>query len=401
MRATTYIGYMSLGALLFATVPNSVRSQTASTTPPTSTAAASTQESADSFAWDNQRAQWQEEMQKLRQEMQAEAQQLRGQLQKARNSEWAQEAKAMAEAGRQKAQDLRAEVAREMATNGLANRAEMEEMRAQLSANARELAKQAQDEAQQATQLFAQSPNVLELGDDTGWLGVEIGEVTADEAKDMKLPETRGVLVSDVVAESPAAKAGLKAKDVVLEYDGTPVEGTVQFRRLVRETPPGRTVNLTVMRDGHETKVSVQMGDSARNIESRLRMVMPSRPFNFKFTMPELMLGRTPTLGIEAEDLSGQLGEFFHVPGGEGVLVREVNADTPAAKAGLKAGDVITKVDSNAVKSLGELRDQLRGKRDQKSVTLTIIREGAEKSISVGIEPPPAPHRAVMRSSAL
>lgn len=333
--------------------------------------------------------------------MQSEAEQLRQQLQEAKNSEWAQEARVMAEAGRQRAEELRAEITKEMAANGLTNRGEMQKMSAQLSASARELAARSQDEAQQAKQLFAQTPGVLDLTDDTGWLGVEIGEVTADEAKEMKLPETRGVVVSDVVDDSPAAKAGLKAKDVIMEYDGTPVEGTVQFRRLVRETPPGRTVNLEVIRDGRQMKLSVQVGDSARNMESRLRVIMPSRPFNFNFTMPEFMPGRTPILGIEAEDLSGQLGDFFHVPGGEGVLIREVNADTSAAKAGLKAGDVITKVDGNAVKTLGELRDNLREKRDQKSVTLTIIRDGAEKSVSVAIEPPPARHRTVIRSATL
>lgn len=408
MRATTYIGYMSLGALLFATVPNSVRSQTVSTTPATSAEAASTQESTDSLVPEINQAQLQREMERLRQAMKLDAEELRKQVREAGNAEWAQEVRAMAEASRQKAEEvkaeaqtLRAEVERNMAANGVAERAALENLRAQLQSDRGELAARAQEEAAQASQLFAQSPGLLDMADDTGWLGVEIGEVTADQAKEMKLPEVRGVIVSDVVAESPAAKAGLKAKDVILEYDGTPIEGTVQFRRLVRETPPGRTVNLTVMRDGHETKLSVQVGDNARNIESRLRMVMPSRPFNFKFTMPEIMPGRTPALGIEAEDLSGQLGAYFHVPSGEGVLIREVNPDTAGAKAGLKAGDVITKVDGKAVKSVGELRDNLREKREQKSVTLTVIRDGAEKSISVGIEPPPSPHRAAIRSATL
>lgn len=401
MRVATYMGYMSLGALLCAAMPSSARPQTSSANPAAPSQPAVTQNDGDWQSWEADRAQWQQNMERFRREMRIEAEQLRKQLQEARNSEWAQEAKAMAEEGRQKAQELRAEVEKEMAANGLANRAAMEEMGAQLRANAREYAGRAQDEAQQARQLFEQSPSVLQMGDDTGWLGVEIGEVTADEAKDMKLPETRGVLVSDVVDDGPAAKAGLKAKDVIMEYDGSPVEGTVQFRRLVRETPPGRTVNLTVIRDGHDVKLSVQVGDTARNMESRLRMVMPSQPFNFKFTMPEFMAMRTPTLGIEAEDLTQQLGEYFHVPGGEGVLIREVNADSPAAKAGLKAGDVITKVEGNAVKSLGELRDNLREKREQKSVALTIVREGAEKTVSVAIEPPPATHRTVIRSATM
>ena len=407
MRVATYIGYMSLGAFLCAAAPSSVRPQTSSTIPAASQPAVS-QDSTDWQAWETSRAQWQQNMEKLRHELRGEAEQLRKELQAAQGAEWTQEARAMTETEGQKARELRAqaealraEVEKNMAANGLANREAMDKMSAQLRANVAELAARAQDEARQATQLFSQAPGNLEIMDDSGWLGVEVGEVTADDAKEMKLPETRGVLVSDVVADSPAAKGGLKAKDVIMEYDGTPVEGTVQFRRLVRETPPGRTVNLTVVRDGRETKIPVQVGDSARQMESRLRMVIPSRPFNFNFTMPEFMPGRTPVLGIEAEDLSGQLGAFFHVPGGEGVLIREVNAVTPAAKAGLKAGDVITKVDGNAVKSLGELRDNLREKRDQKSVSLTIIRDGAEKSVSVAIEPPAEPHHIAVRSATL
>src|SRR5690242_1499449 len=206
MRVATYIGYMSLGVLLCAAMPSSARPQTSSANPAAPSQPAVAQNDGDWQSWEADRAQWQQNMERFRREMRIEAEQLRKQLQEARNSEWAQEANAMAEEGRQKAQELRAEVEKEMAANGLANRAAMEEMGAQLRANAREYAGRAQDEAQQARQLFEQSPSVLQMGDDTGWLGVEIGEVTADEAKDMKLPETRGVLVSDVVDDGPAAK---------------------------------------------------------------------------------------------------------------------------------------------------------------------------------------------------
>src|SRR3989442_15278466 len=93
-----------------------------------------------------------------------------------------------------------------------------------------------------------------------GWLGVTIAEVTADKAKELKLPAARGVILSRVEADSPAAKAGLKANDVITEFNGQRVEGTLQFRRLIRETPGGRTVQLTFWRDGRAQSVSVELG---------------------------------------------------------------------------------------------------------------------------------------------
>src|SRR2546426_706569 len=95
---------------------------------------------------------------------------------------------------------------------------------------------------------------------DRGWLGVTIAEVTADKAKELKLPAARGVILSSVGADSPAAKAGLKANDVITEFNGQRIEGTLQFRRLIRETPGGRTVQLTFWRDGRAQSVSVELG---------------------------------------------------------------------------------------------------------------------------------------------
>jgi S1-C subfamily serine protease len=97
---------------------------------------------------------------------------------------------------------------------------------------------------------------------------------------------------------------------------------------------------------------------------------------------------RMPSLGINAEDLSGQLGSYFGAPDGTGILIREVRAGTAADKAGLKAGDVIVKVDGRPIRTLSDLRAELRGKSDQKTVALGIIRMSAEKSVTVGIERP-------------
>ncbi|MHB8410669.1 MAG: PDZ domain-containing protein [Candidatus Acidiferrales bacterium] len=310
------------------------------------------------------------------------------------------EMKAQAEEMKTKAPEIKSEVAKEMVENGITNRAAMDKLSAQLHAQQAGITAEAQAAAAKAQELFAQNSRLLDASDDTGWLGVEISEVTPEKVKELKLPRLAGVIVSEVLLDSPSTKAGLETNDVILEYDGQPVEGVVQFRRLVRETPPGRSVDVEVDRKGHEQKLTVQVGNRARSIDSGLREVLPSRNFDFKFNMPEIFPGMTPTLGVEAEDVTGQLGTYFHVPGGEGVLIRDVSADSPAAKAGLRAGDVITRVDGKQVKTVGDLREHLREKRDQKSASLTIIRQGSQMAVTVTLEAP-EPRRVITRAAAL
>jgi S1-C subfamily serine protease len=93
-------------------------------------------------------------------------------------------------------------------------------------------------------------------------------------------------------------------------------------------------------------------------------------------------------LGIDAEDLNGQFGVYFGAPDGEGVLVREVNSGSPAEKAGVKSGDVITSLNGERIRSLGDLREKLAGKRDEKSAKLGVLRNKSEMSITVELPPP-------------
>ncbi len=273
-------------------------------------------------------------------------------------------------------------------------------------ARAQELASQAADLAAQAQEKAAetgeQEPRVFTTATDegNGWLGVEIGEVNAEKAKDLKLTEVRGVEVVDVEPDSPAAKAGLKEHDVITRYDGQAVEGTVQFRRLVRETPAGRNISMTISRNGSTQEVSVELGDRSAFYEKKMKgkmrdfgnaYVLSDPNFDFHIDTPAMlsdMDSRAPSLGISAEDLSGQLGDYFGAPNGAGILVREVRSGTAAEKAGLQAGDVIVKVNGKPVGSLSELRQQLRDKSDQKTVSLGILRKGSEMSVAVTIEKP-------------
>jgi serine protease Do len=245
-----------------------------------------------------------------------------------------------------------------------------------------------------------------QAGMSSGWLGVAIDEVSEDKAKELKLPAARGVLLKEVEDNSPAAKAGLKAGDVITEYDGERVEGTAAFRRMVRETPPGRTVQLTYWRDAHSQNASVELESRQNEMQVNIQNMMPPQ-FVYKFQrlpdmpdMPDMpmMMGRTPRLGIEAMDLSEQLGEYFGAPDGQGVLVSAVLPDTPAAKAGLKAGDVITKLDGDAVRNVGELRGKLEEKHAEKSVTLTVLRKGTEMSLTVEPQQPTPPKPTVSMS---
>ncbi len=234
------------------------------------------------------------------------------------------------------------------------------------------------------------------------YLGVGVKEVTTERARALKLKEEHGVEITTVEPESPADKAGLKPGDVVLEYNGQRVEGTQQFVRFVRETPPGRTVRLTVFRNGSTQTVTAAVAERKRRdfnvpvpkIDEEIRMKLKD------FTPPDVprvtMSWRAGVLGIEGESLRGsQLGEYFGVR--EGVLVRSVMKDTPADKAGLKAGDVIVKVDDRAVDEPRDITAALRSARDasKKTFPVVIVRDKKEMTVQVTLdEPPPAPPRA-------
>jgi len=278
------------------------------------------------------------------------------------------------------------------------------------------------ERAQQATaralarlQDIEQLPMVQDLtvmldGEGASWLGVETQEVSSEFAKEHKLPAERGVVIGRVIEDSPAAKAGLKEYDVVTEINGQRIEGAAQFRRMIREIPAGRTVQLGLVRDGHSQSVSVTLGKSE---EGRKVFTAPAAPGTYSFRMPDmpevlelpqmdwgrgLLLEGRPRLGIDAEDLSGALGNYFGAPDGEGILVRDVSAGSPAEKAGLKAGDVITGIDGARIRTVGELREKMAAKKgDDKgtSVELSVTRNKSAISITVQL---PAPAQKMKRT---
>ena len=206
-----------------------------------------------------------------------------------------------------------------------------------------------------------------------------------------------GVVVDDVAADSPADKAGLKRSDVIVEFDGERVRSARQFARLVQETPSGRTVTMTITRDGQRRDVQVTPDERRGDVMvsgdfdymrelgrdfGRFGDRMPPFNFNFDFGAPFMSTRR---LGVTTDELTGQLADYFGAK--DGVLVTSVEEGSAASRAGLKAGDVITSINGSRV---GSREDLLRGLRDASSedVQIGIVRDKKERSVTAKIEMP-------------
>lgn len=226
-------------------------------------------------------------------------------------------------------------------------------------------------------------------------LGVSIREVTAEKARELKLPGEYGALVTEVTEDSPAAKAGLQEDDVILKFDGERVRSASHLNRLVRETPAGRSVTLQVSRSGQTRSLTAELEER----EAHFRMPRIRVPEVDVRVMPGLRgFDRRARLGITADNLTAQLADYFGVQQGEGVLVREVLTGTPAEKGGLKAGDVIVRVDEEEVGSVSQLRRALaEATREKEKLTVTVIRDRKQQALEVEIDRPRrrAPRRSV------
>jgi membrane-associated protease RseP (regulator of RpoE activity) len=226
-------------------------------------------------------------------------------------------------------------------------------------------------------------------------LGVSIREVTAEKARELKLPGEYGALVTEVTEDSPAAKAGLQEDDVILKFDGERVRSASHLIRLVRETPAGRSVTLQVSRGGQTRSLTAELEER----EAHFRMPRIRIPeVDVRVMRPLGVFDRRPRLGITADDLTAQLADYFGVQQGEGVLVREVLTGTPAEKSGLKAGDVIVRVNDEEVGSVSQLRRALaEATREKEKLTVTVIRDRKQQALEVEIERPRrrAPRRSV------
>jgi len=227
-----------------------------------------------------------------------------------------------------------------------------------------------------------QTPHVVPAAG--SYIGVMMQEVDSERAKALKLGDETGVEITLVEQDGPAEKAGLKVGDVVLRYNGQRVEGNEQFARLVRETPPGREVKVEISRGGAVQTVMVHV---AQRKTPRIEWSdPPTMPAHLDIHMPELprtfMQLRGLILGIEAESIDGQLAQYFGVK--DGVLVRSVSRGSAAEKAGIRAGDVITKIEDAHVSTPADISSRLRTLHG-KSAPLVLVRDHKELTVTVAV----------------
>lgn len=236
-------------------------------------------------------------------------------------------------------------------------------------------------------------------------IGVRLSDVTADQVKIYKLSKAEGAVIESVNPKSPAATAGLREKDVIVEFDGEHVRSASHLTRLVTETPAGREVALVVMRDGHRTNLHLtteagapntwfdptfggaidrdQVREYAQEAERAAR--------EMRRNLPDMIDGMRPgmstrgRLGVSVQEVTPELAEYFGVK--SGVLVASVTADSPAAKAGLKAGDVITVVNGKSVGSTRELVQALPAGDGAHDVDLTFVRDKQPRSVKATLGP--------------
>lgn len=237
------------------------------------------------------------------------------------------------------------------------------------------------------------------LGARGGAIGVSIRDLDDADVKGAKGAQG-GVVIEDVSEDSPAATAGMKKGDIVVEFDGERVRSVRQFTRLVSETPAGRKVSAALLRDGQRVTVSVapRENDGFRLLDLPNMRVLENFGGDFAMRVPpvppvppgrpappaapappafpdiETFIWRAgTTLGMTASDLSDQLAAYFGTK--DGVLVTSVTEGSPAAKAGLKAGDVITSLNGSAVASSSELRRRLQRMGSSDDFTIDVVRD--------------------------
>ncbi|MFQ5676460.1 MAG: PDZ domain-containing protein, partial [bacterium] len=170
--------------------------------------------------------------------------------------------------------------------------------------------------------LSMQDPGLAQRRSKKGWLGVSVREMTPSMRKEFDLGDRGGLLIDDVIEDSPADDARLWEDDIILEYNGQPVEFADEFSRMVRKTAPETKVKLLIWRDGKEKEVEVTLG---RN-RSRRQMVWSGTDLQ--------VFSDRPRLGVQVHDLDADLAEYFKVKENAGVLIIEVAEDSPAEDAG-------------------------------------------------------------------
>ena len=190
-----------------------------------------------------------------------------------------------------------------------------------------------------------------------GWLGVMIQPISPELKDKLKLKDTRGALVADVTKDGPADKGGIKRGDVIVTFDGKEIESSNDLPYVVASTPVGKNVTIEVIRKGQKKRLDVEIGKLKEEKETQAVSEMK------------------PHLGMSLEELTPELAERLGLSETRGIVVVQVEANSPAAEAGLRGGDIILEVDQGPVGSLDQLNRKL-GSYKEGDTILFLIKRG-------------------------
>ena len=223
----------------------------------------------------------------------------------------------------------------------------------------------------------------------SSYLGVDIADVSKDRMSALKLKEEKGVEVTMVDQDAPAGKAGIKEHDVILSMNGTAIESGAQLRRMIHETPPGRVVTLGLSRDGQPLTLQVSLADKHKEYswagpKPDIHVNIP--PIHIPDidipSMNMVVVTSSARSGLMVENITPQLGDFFGVKDGNGVLVRTVEKGSRAEKAGFRAGDVIIKINSQPVHDTSDFSHAVKS-RSGNSVSVGVVRDKKEQTLNL------------------
>jgi len=238
------------------------------------------------------------------------------------------------------------------------------------------------------------------LFEGSGYLGIVPEDITRENMSRYGLSTPRGVGISRVTEGSPAEKAGLKKGDIILQFDGDSVTSNRKLLRLIGEAGADQSVRLNIVRNGSEQQLNVTLGQREDGSRTYGALTPQLRNFPQPPNAPQVW-GNTPEafsfafgsnrrVGVTTTALTKQLADYFDVSGGHGLLVTSVSENSPAAKAGLKAGDVITEMNGEKLEDTDDFIRALNRKHEGE-VTLTIIRDKSQRTIKVTPERRQAP----------
>lgn len=227
-------------------------------------------------------------------------------------------------------------------------------------------------------------------GPDDGYLGVYMQPISKDLRNGLDLKVDNGVLIRGVADGSPAEAAGIEKGDVIVKFDGKDVDSPRDLRELVEDVEPGSSVEIELVRDGKTMTVTATVGEEPDDIE----MWFDDGDFHHFRNMRHGWGGLNrfasinfgPRLGVQATELNDDLADYFKTKANGGVLVLDVEDDSVAKAAGVKAGDVIQKIADEDVTSISDIRDAISDYDEGDEFDISVLRKGKKETLKATMD---------------